>query len=432
VATTAVQPVQNAAAQFSNRPWRLLYVLPGLVPPPGNRKADQFLHLPPALSGDILLPTWGKTAEEIAKAVEPGSYPEHRVGNFKYHLFLGGRYPLDSFRLKALTFWFFLRKGLRLSKQQKFDCIWVYGWTLTGLAGLLLARLTGSKLIVHIPGIPENAYQFNRYGDAYANPKRNLLTAIAKRISDLLLHVVLRNADCAHLLYSEQLNAYPKLGRVRRYITHSFVPVSQIPVTGVNDGSVLLVGAPWYVKGVDILIQAFRMIEAEFPATRLKLLGHYPGQDFQTWIGDSQQIEVMKARSHPEALEVIANCGIFVLASRTEALGRVLLEAMAAGKPVIAPKLGGIPHYVQEGVNGLLFERENVADLARQLRRLLISPELQARLGRNGQQLARTQYNETALGESILAMVQKTVSGECAATLAAGDHRPGTVSGLAQ
>src|SRR6185369_15521459 len=119
-----------------------------------------------------------------------------------------------------------------------------------------------------------NAYRYNRFGNSFAAPAQNLLTRFMRAASDFLLHFVARRADCLRLYYPTQLSAYPKLANAPAYVTHGFVPVSQIPVTGVRDGSVLLIGAPWYVKGVDLLIQAFRMIEAEFPGARLRVMGH--------------------------------------------------------------------------------------------------------------------------------------------------------------
>jgi glycosyltransferase involved in cell wall biosynthesis len=401
---------------------RILYISPGLVPPPADPRRIMLFHAPPALSGDVLWPTWAREPREITEALGPGSYPEHRIGRFTNHLLLAGRYPYSSMRLKLACLWFYLRKGWQLSRKSGYDCILTYGWTLTGITGLLLARVTGSKLIVTIPGIPENAYRFNRFGASFDGPEESLATRAMRRVSDFMLHFVLRRADCAHLYYPEQLQQYPKLAKVPRFVTHGFTPVSLIPANGSSDGSVLLIGAPWYVKGVDILIKAFRMIESEFPDAKLRVLGYFPGEDFKEYIGDSRQIEILKARSHPEAMEILANCSICAIASRTDAKPRVMFEAMAAGKPLVAPRVGGIPYYVQDGVNGLLFEREDLAGLAGQLRKLLSSPELCARLGKKGQELVREQYDEAEFGRKLQEMVELVVRGavaeHCGATAA--------------
>lgn len=84
---------------------------------------------------------------------------------------------------------------------------------------------------------------------------------------------------------------------------------------------------------------------------------------------------------------------------------------MAAGKPVIASRVGGVPHYVRDGETGLLFENENVEDLAEKLRALLRSPELQARLGQNGYRIARAQYTEAVWGRKMQELIELTVLG---------------------
>jgi glycosyltransferase involved in cell wall biosynthesis len=67
-----------------------------------------------------------------------------------------------------------------------------------------------------------------------------------------------------------------------------------------------------------------------------------------------------------------------------EALGRTAVEAMAAGRPVIASRLGGLPFTVVDGQTGLLFEPGNPADLAGKIASLLDDPELAERLGLEG------------------------------------------------
>ena len=79
--------------------------------------------------------------------------------------------------------------------------------------------------------------------------------------------------------------------------------------------------------------------------------------------------------------EHIGRCGIFVLPSRTEAMGRVLIEAMAAEKPRIGARVGGIPTLIADGKDGILFDPENVDDLAEKLRSLLLSDELRKKYG---------------------------------------------------
>ena len=171
---------------------RILYVQPGLIPPLKDRRMDKMYYVPARISGDILLPTWAREAGEIRTAVGEDSYPEHRVNNFTYHIYLAGKYAYGDPRQKACIFAFFIRQGLRLLRSRKYDCILTYGWGLTGLCALILHYFTGVKLVVELGGAPHHSYQFGGY-DA-DKPQKTLGMRMMKVMSDFLLHVVLSSA----------------------------------------------------------------------------------------------------------------------------------------------------------------------------------------------------------------------------------------------
>lgn len=83
-----------------------------------------------------------------------------------------------------------------------------------------------------------------------------------------------------------------------------------------------------------------------------------------------------------------ASADAFVFPSRTETLGLVLLEAMAAGCPVIAANAGGIPDIVTDGVNGYLFDPADDKGAIAATRRLLANPAEKETLRRNARQEA--------------------------------------------
>jgi len=82
-----------------------------------------------------------------------------------------------------------------------------------------------------------------------------------------------------------------------------------------------------------------------------------------------------------------------------EALGRTAVEAMGAGRPVVASRLGGLPFTVLDGATGLLCEPGDVRDLARKLETLLDDPALRQRLGRAGRQRFEEHYTWPAIIE---------------------------------
>jgi glycosyltransferase involved in cell wall biosynthesis len=79
--------------------------------------------------------------------------------------------------------------------------------------------------------------------------------------------------------------------------------------------------------------------------------------------------------------ELLAEADIFALASSSEGMPVSVLEAMAAGLPVVASRVGGVPEQVVDGKTGLLVDPGNVDDLAGALGRLVVDGELRCRLG---------------------------------------------------
>ena len=214
-------------------------------------------------------------------------------------------------------------------------------------------------------------------------------------LTDKLLYLVGTASDCFKLLYPWQLHNYPALQKKPAAIFHDFVPVRCVPLLETPERFILSVGHPWYTKGIDVLINAFKKISAEFPDYSLKLMGYFPDrQTLEILAADCPQIEFLAPRPNEQALKVVAACSVFVLASRTEAMGRVLLEAMAACKPIIASNVGGVPHYITDNVNGLLFESERVDELASKLALVLNDRGLQIRLAKNGREMAFSQLDE--------------------------------------
>ena len=384
---------------------RILYVHATTVPPPANIEVDRFYLLSQGLEGDILQPIWFRTPAEVEAVFGPGSYPVHTVGRFRYHWHLTSN--IQGIRERVATFWFYLRKGLALCRQSHYDCIVAYSHMTTGVCAGLLKLLSGGKLIIEIATAPNLIYLTDQ-------PHPNWKQRWMHRYSDVCLHLSMLLADRAHFLFPQQLSMYPMLRKARNSVFHEFVPVSMIdrPREQPSEMYVLMVGAPWYLKGADLLIEAFRRLAPDFPHVKLKILGYFAdGDKLHQLIGGSPQIEVLKARPLPEALRVISGAAILVLPSRCEGMGRVLIEGMAAGVPLIGSDVGGIPFMIREGENGLVFPGEDSRALEARLRELLANPETRLRMGNNGYARAHGELNEKVYVEQFTRMVEAAVKG---------------------
>ena len=278
---------------------RILYIQPSWVPPPANVQADRFLLLSERLEGDVLQPVWFHEREQVEAEFGPGSYPEYTRGLFSYHWFLC--YTRDGKRRSLGMMWFFLRKGLQLYRRRHYDCIVVYSYMIPGLVGAMLKLLTGAKLIVEIMTAPELSY-------LYEHPKPTVSDRLKRFFYSLSLHVSVLMSDRVHLLYKTQLQYYPLLRRVPCSIFHDFVPVSLIQPEEVDrEKVVLLVGAPWYLKGADLLIKAFQRVSAEFPDVTLRIQGYNPDSTVLEALAIGiPSVEIVKAVANPETIRRIS------------------------------------------------------------------------------------------------------------------------------
>jgi glycosyltransferase involved in cell wall biosynthesis len=100
----------------------------------------------------------------------------------------------------------------------------------------------------------------------------------------------------------------------------------------------------------------------------------------------------------------MAACDLFVLASRWEGFGLVFLEAMAAGKPVVATRVSAIPEVVVDGETGLLVPPEDPQALAGAIIRLCHDPSESRRLGNNGYRRVREHFTAGRLVDETLAV----------------------------
>ena len=99
--------------------------------------------------------------------------------------------------------------------------------------------------------------------------------------------------------------------------------------------------------------------------------------------------------------EVMNACDLIVVPSRSEPFGKVVIEAMACGKCVIASSVGGIPEIIQDGQNGLLVPAEDVSALQDTILKLLEDENLRDELAWRGKATAVEKF-------SIDALVEKT------------------------
>ena len=164
-------------------------------------------------------------------------------------------------------------------------------------------------------------------------------------------------------------------------------------------------------KGFDVLLRAFA--RAELPGWKLLIAGEgserEPLERLIVQLGLQGQAKLIGRVDRKAAAALFLGSAFFVLPSRMEPLGIVNLEAMAAGKPVIASRVGGVPEIVKEGETGLLFPAEDEGALCEAMVRLASSPGLRERFGAAAR-VAVEEFTWPAIADQYTKIYQETLA----------------------
>jgi glycosyltransferase involved in cell wall biosynthesis len=194
------------------------------------------------------------------------------------------------------------------------------------------------------------------------------------------------------------------------------IKVNSVPDCGIGptqrQEQLLFIGRLTPEKGVEVLLNAAE--KGKFP---LHIIGDGPLRSeveeraakcpFITYTGFSTRETVAAALQHARAL--------IVASTWYEGMPLVVLEAFAAGTPVIASRLGGLEEIIQHQVNGLHFEPGNAEDLIVQAKRLSSDPELARKLGQNARKSYDTRYSPAQNYQQLITIYQSVLAERAAA-----------------
>lgn len=202
--------------------------------------------------------------------------------------------------------------------------------------------------------------------------------------------------------------------------TSLYRPTEPLPARalGAESGEVTIgyVGRIVKLKGLATLLRALSRVP-DLP-WRLVVIGDGPYKDdFQRLAASlnlTSRISHVGYIPHSEIPQYLSSIDILVLPSETQAdakeqFGRVVIEAMACGTPVIGSDSGEIPNLIYNTGGGLVFPERDVSTLAGHLKTLVLDPEERKRLTTEGQQVASQQFALSSLANQFAATVEDTL-----------------------
>ena len=172
-----------------------------------------------------------------------------------------------------------------------------------------------------------------------------------------------------------------------------------------NNFTVGTIGRLSEQKGIDITLKAFKKVLLKYPNLNLEIVGEGELKDEYKLLANRLKIEnrvKFLGYLQPEAvIKQMQSWEIFVLPSRWEGFGMVLIEAGAVGLPVISTNVEAIPEIIQDNFNGYIVAPNDYNLVADRLLKLISSEENRIKMGQNGKISANKNF-------SIEKMVLKT------------------------
>jgi len=338
---------------------------------------------------------------ELGEMFVIGFSQDARPRRFTQHaqFYLLPKFPLPSLRYlamltagPALALWMIFRHGVRIFIAQS-----PYEGFAAAMAKVL-ACLAGFKVALIV--------------ESHGDFEGSLFLQRRVRCQNLYRWLMRRTARFA-LQHADLLRAVSNSTRKQLETWLPGKPIVQFPAwtdievflkAGEGDGTrepvILFAGVLTPLKGVHHLLHAFAKVAQEFPEVRLEIVGRDENPEYAeelrqelfrlrlngrvSFVGEVPQAELANRMSRSR---------VFVLPSLSEGLGRVVVEAMATGTPVIGSHVGGIPEMVQEGLTGFLVPPGDEEALAERLRWVLKHPQEAKAMGHRAREFARSFFS---------------------------------------
>lgn len=172
----------------------------------------------------------------------------------------------------------------------------------------------------------------------------------------------------------------------------------------INGGYILFVGIFSDRKNIELLLQAFKIIQSKKTDLKLKLVGNTNGQKSKyhslvEYYGIEEKVEIIGEVE--DVHQYFSNALVTVLPSNEEGFGMVLAESLACGTPVVSTKSGGVTEIVDHNLNGFLVDSDP-QEMADRVLQIILDKKLMNRFSINGFEKVRNTFSSSKVGEIFI------------------------------
>jgi glycosyltransferase involved in cell wall biosynthesis len=269
-----------------------------------------------------------------------------------------------------------------------------------------------------VTGLP---FSFTGHAKDVYSEKLNPGGLLRRKLLAARFAVTCTEANRTHLL---GLDPTARVHRVYHGLNADFARLlAERRQPGVRNGSftLLSVGRLVEKKGFDVLVDAQATLAARGIPVETTIAGDGDGKDFADALRrlidhHGVGVRLPGILSQAALFEEYGRASVFCLPCRVldngdrDGIPNVIVEAMAAGLPVVTTPVSGIPEIIEDGVNGLLVEPDDANALADALLRLYADPGLRARLAAAGEATVRQRFDGDRLAERMAALFREALA----------------------
>jgi glycosyltransferase involved in cell wall biosynthesis len=315
--------------------------------------------------------------------------------DLRLQMLFGERHPVISIPAFLTLFPLALCQLIRLIRRYRIQIINIHYPTDCFFYFAICTRLLPVALVTSIHG-----------ADVFTDGRPRLQYSRAFR---LLLSSSDRIIAPSRRFQKDFLTVFPELNEKTTFI-HNGVNLAELSdfrteaICNNQFPYILCISAYKQQKAIDVLIQAFKRVQEIDSSLKLVIVGAGAGplrgqvEDLAVSLGLQERIEFLGPKGRVEVAKLLHGCKLFVLPSRFETFGIVILEAMACKKAVVSTTVGGIPEIIENGRNGILVEPDNPDALAEALIAVLKNRTLRLTIANNGWATVRERFRQENMG----------------------------------
>jgi glycosyltransferase involved in cell wall biosynthesis len=327
------------------------------------------------------------------------------IHSLPFYVFRGTVKSFFAFVVRGIICFF---KGSVILLRTRPDIVNIHFLGTNAFYLLLLKRVLSFKLVITLHGTNEAPKDDLIKSEGYWEAL--ILNWTAKKVlqeADVIISI-------SKHLHDKVLRFYPSLKRKCIIIPVGIILGDFKSIMSERGDYILALGRLAEEKGFDILLRSFAKIYDSFPELKLIIAGGGTERNslalLAISLGLSDRVLFCGEVAREKAFELLSKCKLFVIPSRNESFGVVILEAMAFGKAVVATSVGGIPEIIKDGETGFLVPPDDPEELSRVISHLLSDERLAKDVGSRALEVIVGTYNWDAISDKYLTVYRAVLN----------------------